>query len=175
MGFFDRFKDTPSQASTGAAGDEAAIARYRYLLKTAPPEAVEQAHAEAFAQLTPEQRRQLLAELGADMPEAERAAALRAGDAPAALARVATRAEMREPGAMERASNRLPGGMGGMFAGSLLGSIAGTVLGTMIAQQFFAQQPDVAADATANAGDSLADDPWQQSDAADFDGGSFDV
>ena len=40
--------------------DEQAIARYRYRLKTAPPETIEQAHAEAFAQLTPEQRQQLL-------------------------------------------------------------------------------------------------------------------
>jgi len=77
------------------------------------------------------------------MPDAERNAAYRAGEAPGALARVATRAELREPGAMERAWNRVgsvpgPGvGLGGMFAGSLLASMAGTVLGTVIAQQFF--------------------------------------
>ena len=48
--------------------DEQAIARYRYLLRTAPPEQIEQAHAEAFAQLTPDQRQQVLAQLAAAVP-----------------------------------------------------------------------------------------------------------
>ena len=43
--------------------DEAAIARYQYMLKTAPPETIEQAHAEAFAKLTPPQRQMVLKEL----------------------------------------------------------------------------------------------------------------
>src|SRR5829696_5902448 len=37
--------------------DEIAVERYRYLLRTAPPETIEQVHEEAFAKLTPEQRR----------------------------------------------------------------------------------------------------------------------
>ena len=186
MGFFDRFKTSSTQHAAGG-GDEQAIARYRYLLKTAPPEAIEQAHAEAFAQLMPAQRQRLLQELAADMPDAERNAALRAGEAPGALARVATRAELREPGAMERAWTRvgsMPGagmGFGGLFAGSLLAGMAGSVLGSVIGQQFFSQHPQ------ALQGD-LADDPWQGlpahdadvgGDVADFDGGldgdSFDV
>jgi hypothetical protein len=199
MGFFDRFKTSSDQPAGGASADEQAIARYRYLLKTAPPEAIEQAHAEAFARLTPEQRQRLLNELAADMPDAERNAAYRAGEAPGALARVATRAELREPGAMERAWNRMgtmPGagiGMGGMFAGSLLASMAGTVLGTMIAQQFFTHHPEAShlfgstADAGHPTSGDLADDPWQKldmqndagGDVSDFDGGmdggSFDV
>ena len=32
--------------------DQQAVERYRYLLQTAPPEAIEQAHAEAFSRLT---------------------------------------------------------------------------------------------------------------------------
>src|SRR3712207_6571168 len=52
--------------------DEQAIARYRYLIRTAPPEAIEQAHAEAFAKLTPEQRRQVLEELSKELPPHER-------------------------------------------------------------------------------------------------------
>jgi hypothetical protein len=32
--------------------DEAAVERYRYMLRTAPPETIELAHAEAFAKLT---------------------------------------------------------------------------------------------------------------------------
>jgi hypothetical protein len=198
MGFFDRFKTSSDQPAGGESADEQAIARYRYLLKTAPPEAIEQAHAEAFARLTPEQRQRLLSELAADMPDAERNAAYRAGEAPGALARVATRAELREPGAMERAWNRMgtmPGagmGFGGMFAGSLLASMAGTVLGTMIAQQFFTHHPEAShlfgstADAGHATGD-LADDPWKNLDMNDdaaggmsdfdggMDGGGFDV
>jgi len=197
MGLFDRFRSGSSAHRADATADEQAIARYRYLLKTAPPEAIEQAHAEAFARLTPAQRQRLLQELASDMPDAERNAAYRAGETPGALARVATRAELREPGTMERAWNRMgtmPGagmGLGGMFAGSLLASMAGSVLGTMMAQQFFTHHPEAShlfggADAGAPASGDLADDPWQglelQNDAAadvpDFDGGmdgGFDV
>ena len=197
MGFFDRFKTGNSPQQSDATADEQAIARYRYLLKTAPPDAIEQAHAEAFAGLTPAQRQRLLQELASDMPDAERNAAYRAGETPGALARVATRAELREPGTMERAWNRMgtmPGagmGLGGMFAGSLLASMAGSVLGTMMAQQFFTHHPEAShlfggADGGAPVSGDLADDPWQglelQNDAAadvpDFDGGmdgGFDV
>jgi hypothetical protein len=198
MGFFDRFKTSSAQPDAARTHDEQAIARYRYLLRTAPPEAVEQAHAEAFARLTPQQRQLLLQELASDMPDAERNAAYRAGEAPGALARVATRAELREPGAMERAFGRMGTsgggvGFGGMLAGSMLGSLAGTVLGTMIAQQFFTSHPEASqlfgstADAGPAASGDLADDPWQRLDSSDAgadsadlgggmdDGGSFDV
>ena len=58
MSIFDRFGNSsgaqqPLSADQQGSTDEQAIARYRYLLRTAPPEAIEQAHAEAFAQLTP--------------------------------------------------------------------------------------------------------------------------
>src|SRR3712207_4777912 len=95
--------------------DQAAIDRYRYMLRTAPPETVEQAHAEAFAKLTPEQRRKVLADLSAEVPPAERAAS----DDPRSLARMATRAEMRQPGTMERAL----GGRGGMGGGMGMGGM----------------------------------------------------
>src|SRR4051795_5152605 len=78
--------------------DEQALARYRYLLRTAPPEQIEQAHAEAFAQLTPDQRQQVLAQLAAGVPAGERPRT----DDPRTLARVATRAEIRQPGFLER-------------------------------------------------------------------------
>jgi hypothetical protein len=185
MGFFDRFRNE-ARGPAASAADEQAIARYRYLLKTAPPEAIEQAHAEAFAQLTPQQRRILLDGLAEDMPAAERNAALSGGEAPGALARVATRAELRQPGSMERAWNRaggVPGmGFGGMLGSTLLGSLAGTVLGTAIAHQFLGQHPD--ASSLAGDGGNLADDPWQQADGGEaagdldsggFDGGGFDV
>lgn len=118
--------------SVGSA-DEQALARYRYLLRTAPPEAIEQAHAEAFAQLTPQQRTQALRELGRDLPESERSE-MPTDAQPQSLARMATRAEMRRPGTLERAFGG--GGFGGVMAGSLLGSIAGSFIGTAIAHQF---------------------------------------
>jgi hypothetical protein len=64
--------------------DEQALQRYRYMLKTAPPETIEQAHEEAFAKLTPAQRAQALRELAAATPEEERAALAGGRDDPKA-------------------------------------------------------------------------------------------
>src|SRR5215210_7065545 len=83
-----------SRPLAGQTDDEQAVARYRYMLQTAPPETIELAHAEAFAGLTPEQRRLVLEELSANVPQAERA---NAKDDPQSLARMATRAEIRQP------------------------------------------------------------------------------
>jgi hypothetical protein len=130
--------------------DEQAIERYRYMLRTAPPETIEQAHAEAFARLTDRQRRLVLEQLIKATPEREGRAA--AADDPASLARLATRAEVRQPGTIERllggAGGRGGPGLGGFMAGTLLSSLAGTVIGSMIAQQFFAhagEREDMAA------------------------------
>ncbi len=155
--------------------DEEAIRRYRYLLRTAPPEAVEQAHAEAFAQLTPDQRRQVLAQLASHVPEYEQVR----DDDPRTLARMATRAEMRQPGFLERTFGGYgpgygrgygPGygggygygggigmggmgmGMGGMLAGGLLASIAGSFIGTAIADEMF-DHDDYMASGFADGGD----------------------
>jgi hypothetical protein len=152
----------PGATSDPARRDEEAIRRYRYLLRTAPPEAIEQAHAEAFAQLTPDQRQQVLGQLANNVPEYERVR----DDDPRTLARMATRAEMRQPGFLERVFGGYgpgygggygPGygrgygggmlgggmgmgmGMGGMLAGGLLASIAGSFIGTAIAEQVFDQ------------------------------------
>ena len=141
MGLFDRiFGAAPRQpAATVTSDDEQAIARYRYMLRTAPPEAIEQAHTEAFARLTPEQRRLVLEQLRAAAPDGPRDATPVLSD-PQALARYATRTEIRQPGTLERTFGAMPAagglGFGGMIAGSLLGSMAGTVLGTAIAQEF---------------------------------------
>lgn len=138
----------------GAAGrdpDEVAVERYQYMLRTAPPETIEQAHAEAFAKLSPEQRRQVLSKLSGSAPEAERAAS----DDPQSLARMATRAEMREPGAMERSLGGRTGGgpgMGSLLAGSLLASVAGAFIGTAIADAFLDE--DLATADAAGGGDA---------------------
>jgi hypothetical protein len=134
MSLFGR-KNPVRNAAEAQPADEQAIERYRYMLRTAPPETIEQAHAEAFAQLTPEQRRLLLQRMGEIVPASDRALVEQGGATPQALARLATRAEMRQPGSAER----MLGGasMGGLMAGSLLSSIAGAVIGSMIAREFF--------------------------------------
>ena len=78
------------QAAAGQSRttDEQAIERYRYLLRTAPPDQIEQAHREAFAGLSPEQRSAVLAELSKELPPGERPTS----DDPQQLARAATRA-----------------------------------------------------------------------------------
>jgi hypothetical protein len=134
----------PVPPAPGATEDQRAIERYRYLLKTAPPDQIEEAHAEAFAQLTPEQRRQVLEQLSSAGERVQ-------GDDPRSLARAATRAEMRQPGTLERAFGGGYGGgygrgyggggygpsFGSMVGGSLLGTVGGLVIGTAVADALF--------------------------------------
>ncbi len=165
MGFFGR-----RNQDEGQAGDEQALARYRYLLRTAPPEEIEQAHEEAFAQLTPEQRRQALAALAGHVPSSE----LR-GDDPASLARTATRAEIRQPGTIERAwGGQAAGGFG--LGSWFMATLAGSFVGTAIAQSFFDNDPGAADAADAGAGDDLGatDASADAGDlGGDFGGGDF--
>ena len=151
----------------GQLTDEQAIARYRYLLQTAPPEAIEQAHEEAFAQLTPQQRRMVLEQLGRAVPEYERVADAPLKDDPRSLARMATRAELRQPGTMERLFGGMGGGIGvgGLMASSFLGSLAGMVVGSMIVQPFLSD--------AFGAGDALA--AGESGQGADAAGGGEDV
>ncbi|MDQ6619820.1 MAG: hypothetical protein M3Z31_09010 [Pseudomonadota bacterium] len=201
MGLFgSRPAPQPESTPVRASEDEQAIARYRYLLKTAPPEAIEQAHAEAFAQLSPEQRRLLLTQLAEVTPVAERPVLERGGNDPQALARMATRAEIRQPGALERlfgAGAPVAGGMpmrggmpgfGSMMAGSLLGSVAGTVIGSTIAHEFFSHHGDgtsgvdhdsasshlASSDDSSSLSDNAVDTDLDPGISSDFDGGSFD-
>ncbi len=144
----DRFlgrdeSDRSQQPGSGGAArseDEQALERYRYLVRTAPPERIEQAHEEAFAKLTPEQRRLALEQLTRSVPEHEAAG----GDDPRSLARMATRAEMREPGTVERAfgGGSAPAGMGGGVAVPLLGSFVTAFAGTLAAQALFSDLAD---------------------------------
>ncbi len=61
----------PQGGGSGAqTDDERAVERYRYLLRTAPPERIEEVHAEAFATLTPEQRRMVYDEFTRSAPPA---------------------------------------------------------------------------------------------------------
>lgn len=183
MGFLDRLFGTDPdeeyrrttaqvrQASAARSEDEIAVERYRYLLRTAPPETIEKVHEEAFAKLTPEQRRMLFTQLQTDAP---------AGDAPQSddahsLAVAATRSEMRQPGTMVRAlggganaGNGAPG-FGSMFASSLLGSVAGYVIASTLMSAFMPM--DMGADASAGA-DTGTDAGGDQSSDAGTDSGS---
>ncbi len=123
--------------------DEQAVDRYRYLLRTAPPETIEEAHTEAFSKLTPEQRRMVLQELDSTLSPAERAAGVSNDDDPRSLARLATRAEMRQPGTLERTWTGMPAGagmggmgMGGFMMGNFMSTIAGVFIGSAIANAF---------------------------------------
>lgn len=157
MGIFDFLfgrdrRNQQSRPATGAtkrlSSDEQALERYRYFLRTAPPDAIEQAYANAFAQLTPEQRAYALRELTNALPSHERTSVPQQDD-PQNLARLATRAELREPGTVERLFNRddapapvahqaMPAtggiGFGGALAGTFLGALIGGVIGSMAAQ-----------------------------------------
>jgi hypothetical protein len=121
----------------GRDADDQALERYRYLVRTAPPEVLEQVHREAFSRLSPEQRRRALHELNASVPPSERVHR----DDPAALARMATRAELMRPGTVVSAFGG-PGfggmgmGMGGLLAGGLLTSFVGSAMGSMLAHQW---------------------------------------
>ena len=153
----DQAPPPPPPPQGGAPTDQQAVERYRYLLRTAPPDQIEEAHAEAFAQLTPQQRQEVLVQLAAAVPSSERPRS----DDPRSLARAATRAEVRQPGTLERAfgggfgggPGYGPGygggygsgygrgyggaGFGSTLGASLLGTVGGLVVGTAVADALF--------------------------------------
>lgn len=187
MGFLDRLfgnaddarQAPPVPQNRGAAqppgslpprsDDELAIERYRYLLRTAPPETIEQVHAEAFAKLTEPQRQQVLAELSAGLPPAEQP---RSSD-PQALARAATRAEYVNPGFMERTlgPGRQGPSFGSMLGSSILGTVVGYVIGSALVSSFLApsfaydQGYDDGAAADGGSGETAAADAGADSGA----------
>ena len=82
----------------------------------------------------------VLEELARELPEHERAAGVRYEDDPRSLARLATRTEIRQPGALERSFGGMGSrgiGYGGLMGGSFLSAFAGILVGSAIAEQFF--------------------------------------
>lgn len=162
-----------SPSASGADDDRQAIERYRYLLRTAPPETVEQVHAEAFGRLTPAQRRQVLDEMSSGLTPSERPVS----DDPRSLARAATRAEYSQPGFMERTfGGRSFGGgagpgFGSMLGASMLGTIGGYVVGSALVSAMFDPGYD------AGYADGVAADPGADGSggeaAADIGGGDI--
>lgn len=158
MGLLDtltgRREDRPATNKPAASEDEQAVRRYLYMLRTAPPETIEQAHEEAFARLSPEQRRQVLQQLRAAAPQGEQG-----GEDPRSLARMATRAEVRQPGTLERVlGGGVGGGMGGGFIGGLLPALAGSFIGTALAQHFLGSVGHEAAGLGGHEAAGLADE-----------------
>ncbi|WP_420370179.1 hypothetical protein [Curtobacterium sp. L1-20] len=172
-------------AGQGATDDERAVERYRYLLRTAPPERIEEVHAEAFATLTPEQRRMVYDEFTRTAPAGEAPR----GDDPRSLAQAATRSEIRQPGFMERSlggvgGGRGPGGgfggfgggqrsgpsFGSMIGASILGTVAGYVIGSAVMSAFL---PDAG---SFDGGTDAAGDGGSEDTGADSaDGGASDA
>ncbi len=96
--------------------DQVAIAKYDYLLRTAPPEQLEQVHHDAFARLTPGQRQQIRDRLNSELPPHEH---LR-DDSAGGMARAMTRGEVARPGLVRRVlggAGSAGRGRGGAFAG----------------------------------------------------------
>ncbi len=155
--------------------DRQALERYRYLLRTAPPDDIERAHEEAFAQLTPEQRAAVLSQLADHVPPSEIG-----GDDPKSLARTATRAEMRQPGTIERAFGGAGApGLGSIFLSTLAGAFVGSAIGNAIfdsstgAEGDAAGSGDEAGGDMGDAGGDFGGGDLGGGDFGDFGGGDF--
>jgi len=165
------------QQGSVSPDDQRAVERYRYLLRTAPPERIEEVHAEAFATLTPEQRRMVYEEFTRSAPDGEAPR----GDDPRSLAQAATRSEIRQPGFMERSLGGMNGGAGAMgqrggpsfgrmIGASILGTVAGYVIGSAIMSAFL---PDAG---SFDGGTDAAGDGGSEDTGADSgDGGASDA
>ena len=179
MGIFDRlFGDEQGTQQQNQqpprpprSQDDIEIERYRYLLRTAPPETIEQVHAEAFAKLTPEQRQRVFQELSSNAPAGEAPTS----DDPQALAQAATRSELRQPGTMER-SFAGPS-FGSMLGASLLGTVAGYVVGSALVSAFMPADGganeaggDSGSDANADSGSDGSADSGADAGGADAGG-----
>jgi len=132
--------------SSMSAADRQALAKYDYLLQTAPPQQLEQVHRDAFERLTPEQREQVLARLTAESP-ADRPAS----SSPADLARSATRGEVARPGLMKRVLGSTGGKVGaGAAAGIGIGALGGLAVAVAGGAALSAVAAPMLGDALAN-------------------------
>ena len=184
MGFLDRLlgRDEPEppaarQTAPKRSDDEIAVERYEYLLRTAPPETIEQVHTEAFSKLTEEQRDLLFRRLSENADAAERPA----NAEPATLAQAATRQELRQPGTLARSfGGQGQGGLGfgGMVGSTILGTVAGYVIGSALMSTFLpgdAGGTDAGGDTTGDSGSNPGGDTASSGgdSGGDFGGGDF--
>ena len=152
--------------------DQQALERYRYMLRTAPPDDIERAHEEAFAQLSPEQRTMVLRELsqhvppsevGGDDPKIPCANGDQGRDASAGNDRADLR-RSRQPGPWLD----VPGNPGGRLVGS---AIADAFFDNDAASDSGSEADDTANRETCDAGDDMGGGDLG-GDAGDF-GGDF--
>ncbi len=97
-----REQNLSNAAASSPDAQQQTLDRYRRMVRTAPRETLERAHAQSFAELTADERRRLGREL---LNAASATPALLDGslnDEPSTLARIATRLERQQPGALER-------------------------------------------------------------------------
>ena len=125
MGLLDRLRKgrrTPDPSAAGLSREEL-LARWRYVLRTAPAEAFSAAHAEGLGALGDDARAELLHRLRAALSAREPGEVIPAE--PAALVRAAIRAERRAPGFLERALATDARGR------QVLGGLAAAVVGAL--------------------------------------------
>ena len=102
-----------------------AVARYQYLLKTASPDQIEQAHEQAFAAMTAEERQQVLTALSQTSEAPTDASA-------SSLARSATRLEVQQPGTLQNILGNAQSAIGSSTGKTLLTSVAGGFIGSSL-------------------------------------------
>lgn len=111
--------------SQDATSGSSAVERYQYLLRTASPDQIEQAHTQAFAAMTPAERQEVLAALS-------RTSEAPADASAASLARSATRLEVARPGSVQQALGALGSGGSGGLGTTVLASLAAGFVGSAV-------------------------------------------
>jgi hypothetical protein len=101
-----------------------AVTRYQYLLSTADPSRIEQAHEQAIAQMSAHEREQVLQALS-------RTSEVPADASASNLARSATRLEMQRPGALQKLFGK-GNGLGTTVLASLAAGFVGSTVWSMI-------------------------------------------
>ncbi len=109
----------------GRLTEAQALERYRYLVRTASPEMLEVAHRQAFSRWSPQEQGVALQDLNARLSPIERVPSV-VGIEPSVFSRAATRAELDQPGLLERAfANE-----GGPIAAGLLAAVVASFIET---------------------------------------------
>ncbi len=143
--------------------DARVVGRYERMLRTASPEVIERVHVEAFEKLTPEQLDLLFERFTADAPTADD----RPTDArPRSLARSATVAEARRPGAIKRTLQSDDAGVG-------LNTVIGASILDSVIWYAVASSAWSAWNASDAGGSDAASAEATGADAGGFDGGDI--
>lgn len=139
---FDPAASAPDQLSI-----ERTLQRYRLIVRTAPPDDMEEAYVAAFSAVRAEQRVRLPGELAQALPEAQRANIYLNQHDPQTLAQIAIAVEKHQPGSTERVLRAVDGGLSGLASSELMNTFATAFVDSRTAQRFFdnlARDPDLA-------------------------------